>query len=103
MHSTTFHLKDINHETLLFQEKKKYTIFAAYSLFLSILLPFLRHYFLFNATTPKVTFFNCLLNQILGKALGGGIIPVSAVLADKDVMLCIKPGQHGRFNFIINL
>lgn len=32
---------------------------------------------------------------ILGKALGGGILPVSAVLADKDVMLCIKPGQHG--------
>jgi len=32
---------------------------------------------------------------ILGKALGGGIIPVSAVLADKEVMLCIKPGQHG--------
>jgi ornithine--oxo-acid transaminase len=41
------------------------------------------------------------LIQILGKALGGGIIPVSAVLADKDVMLCIKPGQHGRFGFII--
>jgi acetylornithine/succinyldiaminopimelate/putrescine aminotransferase len=41
------------------------------------------------------------LIQILGKALGGGIIPVSAVLADKDVMLCIKPGQHGRFNSII--
>ncbi|KAE9594463.1 hypothetical protein Lal_00001115 [Lupinus albus] len=32
---------------------------------------------------------------ILGKALGGGVIPVSAVLADKDVMLCIKPGEHG--------
>ncbi|KAL2343396.1 hypothetical protein Fmac_004681 [Flemingia macrophylla] len=32
---------------------------------------------------------------ILGKALGGGVIPVSAVLADKDVMLSIKPGQHG--------
>ncbi|WZZ13968.1 hypothetical protein YC2023_107057 [Brassica napus] len=32
---------------------------------------------------------------ILGKALGGGVIPVSAVLADKDVMLHIKPGQHG--------
>ncbi|XP_057415095.1 ornithine aminotransferase, mitochondrial-like [Lotus japonicus] len=32
---------------------------------------------------------------ILAKALGGGILPVSAVLADKDVMLCIKPGQHG--------
>ncbi|XP_010518766.1 PREDICTED: ornithine aminotransferase, mitochondrial [Tarenaya hassleriana] len=32
---------------------------------------------------------------ILGKALGGGVIPVSAVLADKDVMLHIQPGQHG--------
>ncbi|XP_010481486.1 PREDICTED: ornithine aminotransferase, mitochondrial-like [Camelina sativa] len=32
---------------------------------------------------------------ILGKALGGGVIPVSAVLADKHVMLHIKPGQHG--------
>lgn len=37
------------------------------------------------------------INQILGKALGGGVIPVSAVLADKDVMLCIRPGEHGRF------
>lgn len=35
--------------------------------------------------------------QILGKALGGGVLPVSAVLADKDVMLCIQPGEHGRF------
>ncbi|CAL1403088.1 unnamed protein product [Linum trigynum] len=32
---------------------------------------------------------------ILGKALGGGVIPVSAVLADRDVMLCIQPGEHG--------
>ncbi|XP_052114278.1 ornithine aminotransferase, mitochondrial-like [Arachis duranensis] len=32
---------------------------------------------------------------ILGKALGGGVFPMSAVLADKDVMLCIKPGEHG--------
>jgi ornithine--oxo-acid transaminase len=32
---------------------------------------------------------------ILGKALSGGTMPVSAVLADKDIMLCIKPGQHG--------
>jgi len=32
---------------------------------------------------------------ILGKALSGGILPVSAVLADDDVMLCIKPGEHG--------
>ncbi|KAE8749490.1 hypothetical protein FOCC_FOCC003756 [Frankliniella occidentalis] len=32
---------------------------------------------------------------ILGKALSGGVYPVSAVLADDDVMLCVKPGQHG--------
>ena len=32
---------------------------------------------------------------ILGKALSGGMYPVSAVLANDDVMLCIKPGQHG--------
>ncbi len=32
---------------------------------------------------------------ILGKAISGGVYPVSAVLADDDVMLVIKPGQHG--------
>lgn len=49
---------------------------------------------------------------LLGKALSGGgsfmsfrinelvltmlaVYPVSAVLADKDVMLCIRPGEHG--------
>jgi len=32
---------------------------------------------------------------ILGKALSGGVLPVSAVLADKDIMMQIKPGQHG--------
>lgn len=32
---------------------------------------------------------------ILGKALSGGVYPVSAVLANKDIMLCIKPGEHG--------
>ncbi len=32
---------------------------------------------------------------ILGKAISGGIYPVSAVLADDPVMLVIKPGQHG--------
>jgi ornithine--oxo-acid transaminase len=32
---------------------------------------------------------------ILGKALSGGIMPVSAVLADDDIMLNIHPGQHG--------
>lgn len=31
----------------------------------------------------------------LGKALSGGVYPVSAVLANKEVMLCIKPGEHG--------
>lgn len=32
---------------------------------------------------------------ILGKALSGGIYPISAVLADDEIMLTIKPGQHG--------
>jgi len=32
---------------------------------------------------------------ILGKALAGGLLPVSAVLADDEIMLCIRPGQHG--------
>lgn len=31
----------------------------------------------------------------LGKALSGGLLPVSAVLADDEVMLCLKPGEHG--------
>ncbi|TCZ73393.1 ornithine--oxo-acid transaminase [Flaviaesturariibacter aridisoli] len=32
---------------------------------------------------------------ILGKALSGGVLPVSAVLADDDIMLTIAPGEHG--------
>ncbi len=32
---------------------------------------------------------------ILGKALSGGVTPVSAVLADDHIMLCIQPGEHG--------
>ncbi len=32
---------------------------------------------------------------ILGKALSGGVLPVSAVLADDEIMLTIQPGQHG--------
>ncbi|MBK5196245.1 MAG: ornithine--oxo-acid transaminase [Proteiniphilum sp.] len=32
---------------------------------------------------------------ILGKAISGGVLPVSAVLADDTIMLTIKPGQHG--------
>ena len=33
--------------------------------------------------------------MILGKALSGGTLPVSAVLADDEIMLTIKPGEHG--------
>ena len=32
---------------------------------------------------------------VLGKALSGGVFPVSAVLARDEVMLCIQPGEHG--------
>lgn len=32
---------------------------------------------------------------ILGKALSGGMMPISAVLANDEIMLTIKPGQHG--------
>ncbi|MFB9235379.1 ornithine--oxo-acid transaminase [Plantactinospora siamensis] len=32
---------------------------------------------------------------ILGKALGGGIVPVSAVVADRDVLGVLRPGEHG--------
>ena len=32
---------------------------------------------------------------ILGKALSGGVFPVAAVFANNEVMLCIKPGEHG--------
>merc|ERR1719401_767515 len=32
---------------------------------------------------------------VLGKALSGGVLPVSAVLTSDEVMLTIKPGQHG--------
>jgi ornithine--oxo-acid transaminase len=32
---------------------------------------------------------------VLGKALGGGIVPVSAVVADRDVLGVLRPGEHG--------
>ena len=32
---------------------------------------------------------------ILGKAISGGVFPVSAVFADDDIMMCIRPGEHG--------
>ncbi|MGC9374287.1 MAG: ornithine--oxo-acid transaminase [Bacteroidales bacterium] len=32
---------------------------------------------------------------ILGKAISGGVFPISAVLANDDIMLTIKPGEHG--------
>ncbi|MFA5498460.1 MAG: ornithine--oxo-acid transaminase [Candidatus Cloacimonadia bacterium] len=33
--------------------------------------------------------------MLLGKALSGGVLPVSAVLSSREIMLVIKPGQHG--------
>ena len=33
---------------------------------------------------------------VLGKALSGGVMPVSAVLASDEVMLTLKPGEHGK-------
>lgn len=32
---------------------------------------------------------------VLGKALGGGVVPVSCVLCDDSIMLTIRPGEHG--------
>jgi ornithine--oxo-acid transaminase len=32
---------------------------------------------------------------LLGKALSGGMMPVSAVLANNEIMMCLKPGEHG--------
>ena len=32
---------------------------------------------------------------VLGKALGGGVVPVSAVVGDRDVLGVLRPGQHG--------
>jgi len=32
---------------------------------------------------------------ILGKAISGGMLPLSAVFSSKEIMLCIKPGEHG--------
>ena len=32
---------------------------------------------------------------LLGKALGGGVVPVSAVVADREVLGVLRPGQHG--------
>lgn len=32
---------------------------------------------------------------LLGKALGGGVVPLSAVVADRDVLGVLKPGEHG--------
>ncbi|CUS20191.1 LAQU0S01e01046g1_1 [Lachancea quebecensis] len=32
---------------------------------------------------------------LLGKAISGGVLPVSCVLSSKDIMLCFEPGSHG--------
>lgn len=36
---------------------------------------------------------------VLGKALSGGVMPVSAVMASDEVMLTLKPGEHGKIHF----
>lgn len=49
-----------------------------------------------TGTKLAVDYDNCKPDiVILGKALSGGVIPVSAVLASDEIMLTIKPGQHG--------
>ncbi|MFL6053615.1 MAG: ornithine--oxo-acid transaminase [Actinoallomurus sp.] len=49
-----------------------------------------------TGTTFAVEYENVVPDvYILGKALGGGILPVSAVVADRDVLGVFKPGQHG--------
>jgi len=32
---------------------------------------------------------------LLGKALGGGVVPLSAVVADRDILTVLRPGEHG--------
>ncbi|MGH3558204.1 MAG: aminotransferase class III-fold pyridoxal phosphate-dependent enzyme, partial [Mycobacterium sp.] len=32
---------------------------------------------------------------LLGKALGGGVVPLSAVVADRDILAVLRPGEHG--------
>ncbi len=32
---------------------------------------------------------------LLGKALGGGIVPVSAVVGNRDILGVLRPGEHG--------
>lgn len=47
----------------------------------------------YDIQSPENTFRPDVL--ILGKAISGGVLPISAVLADDEVMLTIKPGEHG--------
>jgi ornithine--oxo-acid transaminase len=49
-----------------------------------------------TGTTFAVEYENVVPDvYILGKALGGGIMPISAVVADREVLGVFKPGQHG--------
>ncbi|AXG82148.1 ornithine--oxo-acid transaminase [Streptomyces paludis] len=49
-----------------------------------------------TGTTLAVQHENVLPDMLLlGKALGGGIVPVSAVVADRDVLGVLRPGEHG--------
>jgi ornithine--oxo-acid transaminase len=38
---------------------------------------------------------------VMGKAMSGGVIPVSGVFANDEIMLTIKPGQHGRMHVLV--
>ena len=49
----------------------------------------------FETPTILNTFFIIILGIMYGKALSGGVFPVSAVLASDEVMLNIRPGEHG--------
>src|SRR5256886_11393584 len=61
------------------------------------------HVFFFFSSRRRHTRFDCDWSSdvcssdlyILGKALGGGILPVSAVVADRDILGVFKPGEHG--------
>ncbi|MFJ2442648.1 ornithine--oxo-acid transaminase [Streptomyces sp. NPDC087658] len=49
-----------------------------------------------TGTTLAVAYENVLPDMLLlGKALGGGIVPVSAVLASREILGVLRPGEHG--------
>lgn len=54
------------------------------------------HYHIINVTTSNIAHIHLTPHPLLyGKALSGGVLPVSAVLASNEVILTLKPGEHG--------